>query len=88
MTEKEVLQKAKKTKGYQLFTIPNTVEGRLCVKMLRKFQNPKMIQYIKVRGRGHNRKERVQANGGVLNFSKDMPVSLADYFAVYVVKKY
>jgi hypothetical protein len=83
MTQKEIKRRIKTTKGGQLLTVPNTPDGRLCISLLKKFVNRNLIESIKVRGRGTDRKAKVKAIGGSLNFCHDIPLSVSDYLAVY-----
>jgi len=65
--------------GYQLFTIPNTEEGRRLVKLMRDTlnRNPEYKYSLRLKGSGKNRK----ANGGTGAY---IPLEKSEWIRVYV----
>jgi hypothetical protein len=77
-----------KTKGKQLFNVPNTHEGKMFIKLMRKFCNK---QYnLRLMGRG---KDRIARCGLVKNYKTNhqvrsyIPVDVSEWFAVYLRDK-
>jgi len=64
-----------KSKGYQIFNIPNTPEGLAFKKQIGKFLNHKKYR-IHSRGRG----PRPRYN----NYAAHLPIHMADWLAVYI----
>lgn len=71
---------SKRTPDY-LFKVPNTEEGHTFLRLLRKFSISGLR--FRARGRGKNRAEVVRKAGYALNWAGDLPVSLAEWYAVY-----
>jgi len=81
------------TEGKQVFSVPNTYEGRLFVDLCHKFLNTKKFEMIK-KTRSKNRKARFEkmVADGVLSDvphserrqSDAPPLSYADWVAIYV----
>jgi hypothetical protein len=65
-----------RTRGNQAFNVPNTEEGHLFVRLMRKFRNRGW--YYRARGRGSRKEHGDQAG---------IPQQFAEWFAVYLNKE-
>lgn len=81
------------TEGKQVFSVPNTYEGRLFVELCHKFLNTKKFEIVK-KTRAKNRKarfEKMVADGVLFGVphrerrqSDAPPLAYADWVAIYV----
>jgi len=72
-----------KTNGTQAFSVSNDFMGQTFISMLRNTLNKDRYE-IKVRARGKNRLEK---NNGKRTWGGEIPISKADWLAVYIVAK-
>jgi len=63
------------TTGNQLFSVPNTEEGKEFLRLAGKFLNKNVYKRLRKRGRGKNRPTKT--------FINDISVANAEWFAVY-----
>ena len=69
-----------------LLRVPNTDEGRAFLKQFKRYLNKKTYS-IRLRGRGTDRKAKAATLGETLNMTHDIPLQVADSFAVYTEHK-
>ena len=69
----------KDSKGHQLFSVPNTDEGKAFLKQMKRFLNP--IYQYKTRGRGER---SIYGDMHKRNFDGYLPHAFAKWLAVYI----
>lgn len=72
-----------KTKGKQIFSVPNTKEGQEFIKLMRKFANYGKWN-LRVKGRSKDRDAKCP---GVSHLQSTMPLDKSEWLAVYPIDK-
>ena len=81
------LKAQRKSKGIRsVFAVPNDAEGKEFLRLARKFLRTGDFK-LHVRGRHSKRTEVTKGAGVVMNSHHDIPVSLSEWFAVYLRAK-
>ena len=83
----EMLEVQRKTSGIRsVFAVPNDEEGQEFLRLARKFVRSGDFK-LHVRGRHSKRTAVTKGAGVVMNSHHDIPVSLSEWFGVYVRAK-